>query len=64
MEPGRGRGSPEVDILESMQGNREEKLPSTHIKRPYQSTSLQVSPGLELDRPVLGKRPNFVRSKK
>lgn len=37
-----GRGSPEIDILESMQGNMDEKLPSTHIKRPYQSTSLQV----------------------
>ena len=37
-----GRGSPEIDILESMQGNMDEKLPNTHIKRPYQSTSLQV----------------------
>lgn len=52
-----GRGSPEIDIVEAMQGNIDEKLPSTHIKRPYQSTSLQVAPGLETDRPVLGKRP-------
>lgn len=37
-----GRGSPEIDILESMQGNMDENLPNTHIKRPYQSTSLQV----------------------
>lgn len=57
MESQVGRGSPEIDIVEAMQGNMEEKLPSTHIKRPYQSTSLQVAPGLETDRPVLGKRP-------
>ena len=43
MAPEFGRGSPEIDIIEAMQGNMEEKLPSTHIKRPYQSTSLQVS---------------------
>ena len=43
MAPEVGRGSPEIDIVEAMQGNRKEALPSTHIKRPYQSTSLQVS---------------------
>ena len=43
MAPFAGRGSPEIDILEAMQGNMKEALPSTHIKRPYQSTSLQVS---------------------
>ena len=42
MAPEFGRGSPEIDIIEAMQGNMDEKLPSTHIKRPYQSTSLQV----------------------
>ncbi|CAB9517136.1 Beta-glucan synthesis-associated protein KRE6 [Seminavis robusta] len=57
MSPEFGRGSPEIDIIEAMQGNMKEKLPSTHIKRPYQSTSLQVAPGLEYDRPVLMKRP-------
>ena len=42
LAPEVGRGSPEIDIVETMQGNRKEKLPSTHIKRPYQSTSYQV----------------------
>jgi beta-glucan synthesis-associated protein KRE6 len=54
-----GRGSPEIDVLESMQGEAGE-LPNTFIQRPYQSTSLQVAPGVEVDRPVLGKRPNPV----
>lgn len=43
MQPERGRGSPEVDILEAMQGSPDEKLLSTFIRRPYQSASLQVS---------------------
>lgn len=55
-----GRGSPEIDILEAMQGDRG-PLPNTFIRRPYQSASLQVAPGVEIDRPVLGKRPNPVR---
>lgn len=55
-----GRGSPEIDILESMQGEST-KLPSTFIHRPYQSTSLQVAPGIEIDRPTLGLRPEKVR---
>lgn len=42
MAPNAGRGSPEIDIVEAMQGDMKESLPSTHIKRPYQSTSLQV----------------------
>ena len=41
MKPGRGRGAPEIDILEAMQGDTSE-LPHTHIKRPYVSMSLQV----------------------
>jgi hypothetical protein len=39
---GRGRGAPEIDILESMQGGTE-KLPHTPIRRPYLSCSYQVS---------------------
>jgi hypothetical protein len=61
--PYTGRGSPEIDILESMQGE-EGKLPHTFIQRPYQSTSLQVAPGMEIDRPVLGERPKKVRVEK
>lgn len=41
MAPGIGRGAPEIDVIEAMQGTKE-KLPSTNIRRPYQSCSLQV----------------------
>lgn len=41
MKPGRGRGAPEIDVLEAMQGDNS-KLPNTHIRRPYVSQSLQV----------------------
>lgn len=41
MEPGYGRGAPEIDVIEAMQGEVE-KLPNTNITRPYQSCSLQV----------------------
>jgi beta-glucanase (GH16 family) len=57
LAPKSGRGSPEIDILEAMQGEPGD-LPNTFIQRPYQSTSLQVSPGIEIDRPILGKRPH------
>ena len=56
MEPGVGRGAPEIDLIEAMQGN-EEKLPNTNITRPYQSVSLQIAPGVEHDRPILGHLP-------
>jgi hypothetical protein len=59
LDPFRGRGSPEIDILEAMQGEAG-SLPSTFIERPYQSTSLQIAPGIEIDRPVLGLRPHMV----
>jgi beta-glucan synthesis-associated protein KRE6 len=55
-----GRGAPEIDVIESMQGELE-KLPNTFIQRPYQSASLQISPGIEVDRPILGMRPTKVR---
>lgn len=41
MEPNLGRGAPEIDVIEAMQGPKE-KLPNTNITRPYQSCSLQV----------------------
>lgn len=41
MDPGLGRGAPEIDVIEAMQGDPE-KLPNTNITRPYQSCSLQV----------------------
>lgn len=54
-----GRGAPEIDLIEAMQGDAE-KLPSTTIRRPYQSCSLQIAPGVEHDRPVLGLKPKEV----
>jgi hypothetical protein len=60
MSPGLGRGSPEIDILEAMMGS-DEKLPSTNVTRPYFSTSLQIAPGLDANRPNLGKLPKKVR---
>ena len=42
MQPGVGRGAPEIDILEAMGGDPG-VLPNTPIQRPYFSTSLQVS---------------------
>ena len=59
MTPFTGRGAPEIDIIEAMQGEKE-KLPSTNITRPYQSCSLQVAPGVERDRPILGLPPKEV----
>ncbi|CAJ1969106.1 unnamed protein product [Cylindrotheca closterium] len=56
MEPGAGRGAPEIDVIEAMQGEIE-KLPNTNITRPYQSCSLQVAPGIERNRPELGHKP-------
>ena len=38
---GRGRGAPEIDVLETMQGSAE-PLPHTPIRRPYLSCSYQV----------------------
>ena len=60
MKPGVGRGSPEIDILEAMMGDKG-KLPSTNITRPYFSTSLQVAPGVEGNRPELQHLPKKVR---
>jgi hypothetical protein len=42
MDKGMGRGAPEIDLIEAMQGAAD-KLPNTNITRPYQSCSLQVS---------------------
>jgi beta-glucan synthesis-associated protein KRE6 len=59
MDPYRGRGAPEIDLIEAMQGDPG-KLPNTFIQRPYQSASFQVAPGVEIDRPILGHRPHPV----
>jgi len=51
-----GRGAPEIDVLEAM-GGEKGPLPNTPIERPYFSTSLQISPGIRNNRPVLGEQP-------
>ena len=50
-----GRGAPEIDLLEAMPGV--EILKKTNIKKPYFSSSLQVSPGLLEFRPEVGDIP-------
>eukprot|EP00586_Coscinodiscus_wailesii_P020269 CAMPEP_0172498338 /NCGR_PEP_ID=MMETSP1066-20121228/112544_1 /TAXON_ID=671091 /ORGANISM="Coscinodiscus wailesii, Strain CCMP2513" /LENGTH=675 /DNA_ID=CAMNT_0013271577 /DNA_START=211 /DNA_END=2238 /DNA_ORIENTATION=+ len=56
LHPFRGRGAPEIDILEAMPGEPG-PLPNTHIERPYFSASLQVAPGKRNNRPSLGFLP-------
>jgi beta-glucanase (GH16 family) len=56
LEPGVGRGAPEIDILEAM-GGEPGPLPNTPIERPYFSSSLQVAPGVSSDRPLLMHQP-------
>jgi len=56
LESGKGRGAPEIDILETMQGI-DDKLPHTNVTRPYLSASYQVAPGLQKKRPILGQLP-------
>jgi hypothetical protein len=51
----KGRGAPEIDILEAMSGN--EKLINTPINKPYLSTSFQVAPAIENYRPVGAEQP-------
>lgn len=52
----RGRGAPEIDLIEAMQGDSD-KMQSTTITKPYQSCSYQVAPGTDRDRPILGELP-------
>lgn len=57
MQPGVGRGAPEIDILEAM-GGEKGHLPNTPVQRPYFSTSLQIAPGVSKNRPILSHQPN------
>lgn len=57
MQPGVGRGAPEIDILEAM-GGEKGPLPNTPVERPYFSTSLQIAPGVSKNRPILSHQPN------
>jgi hypothetical protein len=57
MRAGRGRGAPEIDLLEVMYMDE-------YFENPILSTSLQVAPGVPADeRPPLGQQPNSVRKK-
>lgn len=54
MPVGRGRGAPEIDILEVM-------MMDEYFDNPILSTSLQVAPGVPGElRPTLGQAPNVV----
>jgi hypothetical protein len=56
MPAGRGRGAPEIDLLEVM-------MMDEYFENPILSTSLQVAPGVPTDeRPQLGQEPNAVRT--
>ncbi|GMI32339.1 hypothetical protein TeGR_g7056, partial [Tetraparma gracilis] len=57
MEGLRGRGAPEIDVLEAMPGEAT-KLPNTKTRKPYISSSYQVSPGVRDGRPSAGALPN------
>lgn len=50
-----GRGAPEIDLLEAMPGKR--PLPPSKVGIPYFSSSLQMSPGVEMNRPGNGGVP-------
>jgi beta-glucan synthesis-associated protein KRE6 len=52
-QPGRGRGAPEIDILEVMQ--MDIWSTPTYEAPPVLSASLQVAPGKNYDRPIPGK---------
>ncbi|KAJ8599078.1 hypothetical protein CTAYLR_007613 [Chrysophaeum taylorii] len=55
LDANRGRGAPEIDLLEVMPGSG--WLP-WGLKKPYVSTSLQVAPGKTNPRPSNGDRPH------
>ena len=53
LNPGQGRGAPEIDLLEVMPGDG--WLP-WGLKKPYYSTSLQLAPAAKI-RPFNGAKP-------
>ena len=57
MYPLKGRGAPEVDILEAMPGK--EVLINTPVEKPYFSASLQISPGILDNRPETAQIPDL-----
>ena len=61
LEEGRGRGAPEIVLLETMQGTSE-PLPHTPIKRPYLSCSYQVRVKFVFDLSVVHNHPSLTWS--
>ena len=63
LEGGVGRGSTEIDVIEIMPGEPG-FLPSTQpkVERPYAAMTLQVAPGVTVNRPNSGQRPVLVGS--
>ena len=63
LSPKQGRGAPEIDLLEAMPGTSEPTAfldPLAPTRRPFFSSSLQVSPALDsLTRPYSGEIPRF-----
>jgi beta-glucanase (GH16 family) len=55
MEHHKGRGAPEIDILEAMPGK--DPYSPWMVGKPYISTSYQVAPGFQGERPLNGKYP-------
>lgn len=50
-----GRGAPEIDILEAMPGRG--PIQGSAVRKPYFSTSLQIAPGVNSNRPMGGAFP-------
>jgi beta-glucanase (GH16 family) len=59
MHPFQGRGATEIDLVEVMTGNSDGPLPGTkpNVSLPYADMTLQVAPGIPLNRPQSGSRP-------
>ena len=50
-------GATEIDIMEVMPGKAEVKEGDLGVGLPYMSSTLQISPGIRVNRPVAGKDP-------
>eukprot|EP00562_Extubocellulus_spinifer_P006727 CAMPEP_0178516352 /NCGR_PEP_ID=MMETSP0696-20121128/25061_1 /TAXON_ID=265572 /ORGANISM="Extubocellulus spinifer, Strain CCMP396" /LENGTH=680 /DNA_ID=CAMNT_0020146609 /DNA_START=321 /DNA_END=2363 /DNA_ORIENTATION=- len=59
MHPNQGRGATEIDIIEGMMGDSNGPLPGTspNVSLPYVDMTLQVAPGIPLNRPQTGHPP-------
>ena len=60
MHKHKGRGAPEIDIMEAMPGDS--KLYVSPVDIPYFSSSFQVSPAIVENRPYNGVLPDHTRN--